>query len=169
VLCGPWFILKHWLLRQALVVLMTALVVNSWFKWDIAPRSGKTYVPKSKRPIITRTMYTSLNFLQAWVKERATEAEMLVYQWCKTKRRPLTRTKKRSSGSRSYHKPRLKHLLMAYTCSANTATETKRSNHVHFDTDSKILRIDNCATRSISPCISDFVNPPSERDKRIVE
>jgi hypothetical protein len=64
----------------------------------------------------------------------------------------------------------LKRITIAYCMSsAITAKSEKHQNKVQFDTDSKALRIDNCATRSISPYISDFVTPPVPMNNRKVK
>ena len=41
---------------------------------------------------------------------------------------------------------------------AQDSYDSHRPTQVSFDCDSRLLRIDNCATRSISPCITDFVS-----------
>jgi hypothetical protein len=162
--------LQHWL-RQLTVYFMVsaALLVDCWLWGLTPPLRQKSYVPKAKRPVITRTMYACLAFICKWVKEKAETFEILVYQLCKTKRKKRTQVKRRSSGSRTYLRPAMKRITIAYCMTTRINEKTDKYKHsVHFDTDSRLLRIDNCATRSISPYIKDFINPPiAVKDKKV--
>jgi Reverse transcriptase (RNA-dependent DNA polymerase)/GAG-pre-integrase domain len=104
-------------------------------------------------------MYESMAIIQSWAKEKLTTMESYIHRICKTKRKNVPRVKKRSSGSRSTQG--MKYIVPIYCMVSTINTQgEKHRNNVHFDTDSRILRIDNCATRSLSPYIEDFVDPP---------
>jgi hypothetical protein len=154
--------LQHWLCQLAVYFMVSAaLLVDCWLWGLMPPLRQKPYMPKAKCPVITRTMYTCLAIICSWVKEKAETFEILVYQLCKTKRKKHTQVKRLSSGLRTYLRPAMKRITIAYCMAAGINGKTDKYQHsVHFDTDSRLLCSDNCTTRSISPYIKDFINPP---------
>lgn len=96
--------------------------------------------------------------------------EDTIYKYCKTtgKRRNYKKRKTKPSTKRYIWQQRSrknkrnlgrKLLLGSHLCMTSTSPHDD-IRKIYFDTDSRIVRVDNCATRSISPYIEDFVDPP---------
>ena len=102
-------------------------------------------------------MRSCMGFLKPWIKMKLQHIELLVHKYCKTNRKRCRRLKRLSllHWLPRVKKRRIQRLsIICFKASGNT------TKSYHFDTDSRPIRVDNCATRCISPFIDDFVGPP---------
>ena len=119
------------------------------------------YVPKSARKTRTQVKISISAWAKSWLKPAAVNLERKAQGWLSTRSRKVQAATKRRWRWPNYSKKRNRvvNLVRMYCILSSTfAQDTNRPTPVHFDTDSRILRIDNCATKSISPCIDDFVS-----------
>lgn len=162
-----------------LVLLVTYLVtyISSDSEKKNVNRSRKIYVAKSQRPFYFFFLARIYVFVNMCLNHLGMMLQTWVYTHCKTKRRITRKMRCKTTTSNKgrmnrrlqslRHKSKVKPLIfIPLVCMTNVMKQEtiKRS---HFDTDSYIIRVDNCATRSISPSIDDFIDPPLPINKRI--
>ena len=133
-------------------------------------RSGKEYVPKSKRGKIRKAITeVSSRYIFKWAET--------VTKWCESinlKRRPRKYDPKKFMKGRSVIKKYMERAsrIIAYSVVAMTAGNTQSKSKeeqivARFDTDSDEIGIDNRCSACISHKIEDFIGAPIETNKTI--
>ena len=148
---------------------------HRWLQWTILAmcvitrdvccledNTGKAYVPRAKRP-----RSTMFKLYEVWMKEKRKSFEQVLGTWLKTrKKRVRARLKPKALGKRR-KSIKLTDLLTITMYAMQTTDAKTLPRQAPFDTDSGLLRIDNCATRSISPytedCISKLTPLPNRK------
>ena len=68
----------------------------------------------------------------------------------------------------TFHHKKKKHNLVQIICAMRSESNNMQAMQVHFDMDSKPVRVDNCATSSTSPYLKDFIDVvPVQVQKRV--
>ena len=60
----------------------------------------------------------------------------------------------------TFHHKKKKRNLVQIICTMRSESNNMQAMQVHFNTDSKPVRVDNCATSSMSPYLEDFIDVP---------
>jgi hypothetical protein len=153
---GPWSICVAWLVGMFCGV----RCLGSAFAWvwqTICVFVATT--SKNVKSLWATQTVTVAEYVKSWLKK-------VIVWWHKPCYRSNFNRRTRSSSSRSNHRFRkLKPYRGNYCLTA--ATMGTSSRYSKFDTDSKPIRIDNCASYCISNDISDFIDPPRATRKRI--
>ena len=156
---GPWMWLLNSIVRFALLTItFTAIMLSYMFIEE--ERSYKPKQRKSLTSLINHYFYFGLLWISnhVWCTiERAIGS--LQCKCCKCKLSNWTR-------SRTFCKGRMPIQLHTFHSLA-MSTSTSQTRYMQFDMDSRPLRIDNCASRSISNYIGDFIAPPKPSPHRI--
>jgi len=151
--------LRHFWFAVAATVLITYYFV---FQQD---SKHTTYVPKSQRSKMKRTIrrYFSM-LLKSWLKGW-NELDKWLSQIKTKKRYKYKFTHLRCKRSKQYRKPRF--IVMHAPADCHCVDESHRPREVHFDTDSRKLRVDNGASRCMSSYIEDFIDVPRPTNRGV--
>ena len=157
-----WTYLKACLQREFLRAMLYAALIVYMIFWDSVPRDH--YVPKSKRSILTRMAYEYCGLLKSWLKPAWKRWEYFVFSM-KTNNHRRKGTKSFGSNAKQSnqvfppYRKRKRRNLIRLICVMHASNDL-RARRTNFDTDSKPIRVDNCASKCISPHIEDFVDCP---------
>ena len=136
------------------------------------------YVAKSQRTFFSKVLSRIHVNVTKWVKYIGDNIEHCIYASCggqssrrKAKHKHSKCTSNKGRINRRMQLRRVssttKMLYFAPFVCMTTSTTGDNVRRTHFDTDSHIIRVDNCATTSISSHIEDFIDPPIPLNKRI--
>ena len=129
-----------------------------------------------------RNIIPSLSPVTKWISKQLDSCINAVSDWSyHLKTRPCTRTRRHQRkhrpitgmGWKSYNRKAHKCLVARTLCKIHTrlvaldALRPETSQNAQFDTDSALLRIDNCATACISNRIEDFEGPLTPMRRKI--
>ena len=144
------------------LTMMVTLCESHVITWDTfeSPPRQKTYIPKSRR-YTNRLMQEFCGLLKSWIKKMGCKVEKAItaIQTKKRKHQPMHWTRVRH---RAKHRHKLLPLMIAMH-----ALQARTSTAFMFDTDSRMLRVDNCATYCISNRIEDFDGPLKKINRKI--
>ena len=180
MLYGPWLVLKLMIdwsyLQLVTAVAVTVLTLSTTFTTE---QYSRPYKAKSKRPIWTRMALEYCGLLKSWIKIPLQWLEKWIGGLKVTRKRK--RFKRPKGRSISYRHRRIiswtrragnSHniiRLCAFTAvlAMASADSVGPSISIRLDTDSRPLRVDNCASKSISNCTDDFVGPLVDVNRKI--
>ena len=126
----------------------------------VEPHPTCIYVPTRSRKNNNKTLQAITERIKSSLNIYSIKFTFYLERWCKTRPRKVQRLMRYKQ---QHSKPRVRirriNLIRLWCLYTSTVAANKPSSmsKVIFDTDSSLLRIDNCATRSISPDTSDFV------------
>lgn len=158
-----------------LIVLVTYVVIYISSGSQINTKNSRKYVATSQRSIYFQLLTRMYACVSTVLNSVGTNLEKWIYANCKTKIRVRTKHKNHTSSkgrmNRRAQRVRLQSritplLLAPFVCMTATAA-IDQVQRTHFDTDSHIIRVDNCATTSISSHIEDFIDAPLPVKKRV--
>jgi hypothetical protein len=143
----------------AKALLLALLLVGAQI-FEPTTRRTTYYIPKKSRSMTDQYKNKVCKWMKTRFKQRCYEFQLCAIKWLRT--RPKARQKwiKFNAKGKNCKAKRIVNLMRLGCIMHSTATtkSSSRIKKVNFDTDSSLLRIDNCATRSISPDTKDFVN-----------
>jgi hypothetical protein len=121
------------------------------------------YVPKSQHGMMRLKAYEYCGYLKTWIKRGLKRLETSISNLNSRTSRQRRDTKKWSRilfGSRPRPRKRLNIVRSMCIILAMHAASGQPDKRLPFDTDSKPLKVDNCTTASITPCLADCVTTP---------
>jgi hypothetical protein len=118
--------------------------------------NSKTYIPKSRRSRFSKLASEYCGLLRSWIKKQFDNVEVIVYKSMKTTQ-PKFRMRQYSKTKSNKGRWQVRHL--ALTTKTKQQTPKRQMKKTQFDTDSKSIKVDNCATATISNSIDDFEGP----------
>ena len=153
-------------------------IMYIWFYADEQASKYEPYVPKYKRPFFTRAALRMVKWIETWLvppwkcfcyRIQTMKSYRSKYKHkhkcAKTSRgcNNCDQTKNERESDRKQSTP------MAYVFQSDDENDESdlRPRTVKFDTDSKLIRIDNCASKCISPHIGDFVGETRPTSRRV--
>ena len=160
-------------LAGLLILLVTYLVtyISSDSEKKNKQNSRKIYVAKSQRPFYFSLLARIYVYINMSLDFMGIVIQNWIYRTCKTNRRKKTKMRRTTGTSnkgrmkrrlqRLGYKAKVKPLLFAPLICMTNVMHSDKIRRSHFDTDSHIIRIDNCASKSISPSIDDFIDAPT--------
>ena len=156
VFVGPWSIWFAWLVDMFFGVrCLGSACARTWFTICVIVSTTS----KNVRSWWTTQTVTVAEYVKSWLKD-------IVRWWNKPKYKFKFNQRNRSNSSRSNRRFR-KHKPYRGNYCLTAATLGTSKRYSKFDTDSKPIRIDNCASYCISNDMSDFIHPPKAIQKRI--
>lgn len=129
--------------------------------------NDRNYVPKSKCSMTRKLCEQACMYFKSWIKPQLLATETIILKATRTKsrrtrqsyftairKRPCQKTT-RGCMLRHQRRPRYMQTKLHHQGSAYQSGRQSR-NEVSFDTDSRPMRVDNCASRTMLPFIEDF-------------
>jgi hypothetical protein len=171
---GPWLLINTLLVclfAQHVWQLFTTIA--SSIRNLLAPRHEDVYIPKNQRSSHLRALCDIFfAILKSWMKRVMKKIERTVGS-LKTRRR-----KRLNYFDIAYRRPKFKSIrhieipLLVFTAMQEASElsafdSNKGARRINFDTDSSPLKVDNCATRSLSPFSDDFISSLTPIPNRI--
>jgi hypothetical protein len=132
------FILGAQVIRFA-SALMTYLVVIQF-------TSTKAYIPKSRQSQLNKLADEYCGVLRSWIKQQFREVETFIHTKVLCGGRTRVKMKGATKSGNWQMNLRIQHI--ALTTGIVQTQRQKRATSVWFDTDSRAIKIDNCATAS---------------------
>ena len=166
-------------LAGLLILLVTYLVtyISSDSEKKNKQNSRKIYVAKSQRPFYFSLLARIYVYINMSLDFMGIVIQNWIHRTCKTNRRKKTKMRRTTGTSnkgrmkrrlqRLGYKAKVKPLLFAPLICMTNVMHSDKIRRSHFDTDSHIIRIDNCASKSISPSIDDFIDAPIPINKKV--
>ena len=152
--------LLAWLARGTEVAVV---IILYWIFHDDPARNA--YVPKSQRSRFSKAAYEYTGILRSWIKCTAFKFEQAILPYLgKSVKRRHTRYIRTIARAPNINVARAMCVMAAVSMTAKTAQQLPP---LCFDTDSFPIRVDNCATATISNRIEDFDGPLSKSNQKI--
>ena len=124
--------------------------------------------PKSRRTPFSKLATNFWGYLKSWIYDPCLSRIATYVESMKTDRRSRKRTRRYVRAASRLQKLTTKShtcnwarqlCLMTAVVAMTSAAPTLSAHQSYFDSDSFPIKIDNCATKSISPSIDDFIGP----------
>ena len=145
--------------------IFVAVVLFAYVLFYADDESGRQYVPKSERSYVINMTHRLGGMFQAWIIRVWNVLEEHVYEFKTNRRRHIIHyDPNRKRRTRFKALPTIPCII---AMQGTGDTEGKRNYTTPFDTDSVLLRVDNCASACMSPHKSDFITPLIPIRKRV--